>query len=503
MQNPKSLKVNTRLASQLSKMKKSLLQDTFTPENVLFDKQLELFYMEGEYFAITCSRRAGKSYFIAFLLIHTCLADPEMCSLYIAHTKADAINIIWNPLTKMLRDYSIPHKLDNKNHMIHFPNRSFIMIGGCKDKSEIDNLRGISPSPVLVAIDEAGHFKPYLRVLFQETIRPMLSDYCGKTYFIGTPNPTCSGTFYDAYTQQVGFKDFKSFHWTLYDNPKIPSIVSGKQTHDSLMAKLIEGTGRTLEDPVIQREYFGRWLKTDDEYCYAYNDTRNGVDEIPLDFLDNACFVLAVDTGFVDNCAYTVLAYNPHSPITYIVESYKRAFETVTEIIDEVNMLNKRYGLTKISFDPAAGGKNISAELYLRYNIRAEASPKDHKEFNANLMNDQLRLGKLLVHREGCSDLIQEWEFLVWVIKADGTKKVGTMKGDVKFDHCSDSCLYGWRDLTNYRNKAAPIVPKEGTAEYLVYEEEELLKKLKKDAVRSARADDMRFMSQFKKGRRR
>jgi len=475
-------KIDTKVARKLKKGVRTLRRENFTPENVLFDKQMEVFYTTSRYNAVTCSRRAGKSFFVAFMLLYVTLHNDDSSALYIASTKKNAVNIIWKTLKNMIRDYNLPFKMNNQTkEVLCETTDSRIIIGGCKDESEIDDLRGCTPSPRYIAIDEAGHFKPYLTKLIQETLRPMLRDYMGRIDMIGTPNPTCTGAFYTAYTGGIGYKDFKSHYWSFFDNPRIPSILAKKQTHESIMNEEITATGRTRDDPDVLREFFGKWVKDLQSLLFKYDETKNAVDTIPVD-IPGWRFMLGVDTGYIDNCAYTVMAYHENFAECYMIQSYKKDFKTVTDIIKEVNDLNELYGFYKIVFDPAAGGKNIMAELYLRYKLIAESAKKvDKIEFLA-LMNTDLLTGKLKVVESGCDDILHEWRNLVWEFSpASGTKVPSTMIGNIKDDHCSDSALYVWRECYHYRSKKKEEKPLVGSREYYKQEVDNHIKKLQEE----------------------
>lgn len=503
----RKLRIDSKTARDLKRVTKTLKRESFTPENILFDKQLELLHMDGDLFAITCSRRAGKSYFVAFLLIYMAINTPDSCCLYIAQSMKSAESIIWRPLLKLLKDYEIPYKPNNQTHDIYFPNGSFIMLGGCKDDGEKEKYRGISPSPILICIDEAGHFKPFLHELIQETFRPMLMDFGAKIYMIGTPNPSCAGPFYSAVRQGKGYKDFKTFSWTFFDNYMIPQVRMGKKTHQQLLEEAVKGSGRSKDDPAVLREYFGVWIKDLNSLLFKYDSVTNGVDKVPDEFMPEAKFVLGVDTGYIDSTAFVVLAYSPHYKEAYIIKANTLNLKkgdalSVSEIIGMVKALDDAYHFNSIVFDPAAGGKNMMAELFNRYNLNATSADKKEKDQYRELLNDDLRRGTLKIVKEACVDLVHEWENLVWETKASGDRVAGTNIDGVKNDHCSDAALYGWRELTHYRSKLAIQRPEYGTEEYWKKEENDFFEAVRTRTNESIQKSNKRFLRSLMGDRR-
>jgi hypothetical protein len=472
---------------------KVLKQAAFQPETILFDKQLEFLRDPADIKVCCCSRRAGKSYAVAVLLIETALNYSDSSSIYIAQTKAAGIQIIWHPLLSLIEKFGLECKPNNQTHEISFSNGSKIVLKGTKDVGEIDSIRGVSPSPRVVVLDEAGHFRSFLKALINEVIMPALMDYMGTLVLIGTPNPMASGEFYDAYHRGKGYEDAATFHWTFFDNTKLPAVLNKVATHDEIFQKTVLSKGRKLEDADVQREYFGKWVKDVASQLFHYVPSRNDVKELPE---GDWKYILGVDTGYIDNCGYCVIAYNGTSTEAYIVEAYERDFKDVTSIIDEVNLLNFKYDFTRIIFDPASGGKNMMAELYMRHGLRAESASKSEKKAHIALLNDDLRNGRLFILHMNCEDLVFCWANLEWIIKANGVKIPGTHIGAIKADHVSDASLYAWREAQHYRAK--PVIKNELTIDREVNIH---YTRLQKEAVLRTKKENQKLLKKLKRVR--
>ena len=80
-----------------------------------------------------------------------------------------------------------------------------------------------------------------------------LMDYDGMLVLVGTPAPVPAGYFYDC----INNDEWEHYEWTVFDNPWIEKK-SGKSAQQHLEAEC-KRRGVTEEDPIIQREFFGRW----------------------------------------------------------------------------------------------------------------------------------------------------------------------------------------------------------------------------------------------------
>jgi len=90
-------------------------------------------------------------------------------------------------------------------------NGSTIVLRGWEN---IETLRGQKFD--LVVIDEVAMMRNFAE-MWQEVIRPTLTDNKGEGIFISTPYGF--NHFYDLFNMELKDKDYKSFHYTSYDNP--------------------------------------------------------------------------------------------------------------------------------------------------------------------------------------------------------------------------------------------------------------------------------------------
>jgi len=111
-----------------------------------------------------------------------------------------------------------------------------------KSADNPDNLRGEGLSRVVV--DEAARVQ---REVWEEVLRPAVSDTAGKVLFISTPKG--KNWFYELYTRgfDPAHPDYRAWKFPTSDNPKVP-------------AEDIEQARQSLPVDVFQQEYLAEFL---------------------------------------------------------------------------------------------------------------------------------------------------------------------------------------------------------------------------------------------------
>ncbi len=122
---------------------------------------------------------------------------------------------------------------------VEFPNSAVIEF---KSADNPDTLRGSGLKRVV--IDEAARVR---RDVWEEVVRPAVSDTGGRVMFISTPKG--KNWFYELHTrgQDTLHPDFRSWTWPTADNPKVP-------------AEDIEQARQSLPVDVFKQEYLAEFL---------------------------------------------------------------------------------------------------------------------------------------------------------------------------------------------------------------------------------------------------
>lgn len=419
----------------------------------LFDKQLAFVEDPAPFKSAVCSRRAGKTVSCAAHLIHTAINNPNTISLYITLSRNNAKKIIWRDLRDINDNYKLGGHTDDTELSMVFANGSTIYLTGCKDASEVEKFRGL---PIkLCYIDECQSFRSYIKELIDDVIAPALMDYAGSLCLIGTPSPTPAGYFHEC---SVVSPVWSKHAWTFFDNPHI-ALKSGK-THQELLDRELKRRGVVADDPSIQREWFGKWVLDSDSLLIKYDSNKNHFITLP----DNKYYyILGVDVGFKDADALAVLAYSDDDPTTYLVEEVITAKQGITELVEQIQVLQKKYEIVKMVMDMGGLGKKIGEEIIKRYQIPVEAADKTRKMENVELMNDALRTGRLKA--KAASRFTQD-SYLV-EIDRDKSKPDRIVVSSRYHSDIIDAVLYAFKLSPAYAyTKPAPPKPKWGSKEW-------------------------------------
>lgn len=173
--------------------------------------QLTVHQKKVRFKVVAAGRRSGKSQWAARELVLSALEDSPGEVWYVAPTQGQARDIMW----KCLMDITEPIR-----DSFHVNNLEIRLINGqtikLKGADRPDTMRGI-PLKKLV-LDEYADMKV---AVWEEVLRPSLTDYQGEAIFIGTPKGR--NHFYTLYQYAESGEDPEWFAWhfTSYDNPML------------------------------------------------------------------------------------------------------------------------------------------------------------------------------------------------------------------------------------------------------------------------------------------
>lgn len=243
---------------------------------------------------------------------------------------------------------------------------------------------------------------------------------------------------------------------TLDDNPYIDKVEYTKS-----LDELDAATARQLRD--------GIWIRDTAGLVYQYDKGRNAITSKPeLEY-----YLIGIDYGYTDDCAYTVCGWSQYDPTVYICESYKRGKQTPSDSAEEVRSLLARFEangavVVQIVGDTGGLGKGYAEEARKRFALPIESAEKRNKRGYISLMNGDLEKGRVKVFSPLCEELTKEWSELPW-LEDRSAESPG-------FDnHCADSALYAWRACTAWPNRALVKPPAYGSSEWFKNEESRML----------------------------
>lgn len=389
-----------RLAAAEARVK--VEQTPFELADLLFPKQLPFGLESARWQTGVCTRRAGKTYGIAAKLLDVSRKKPGCVALYITKSRINAKRIIWDTL-KLLNE---AHKLGGEpaegELCLAMPNGSKIYLSGADHEAEIEKFRGL---PIgIVLIDEAQLLPAYLKKMVDEVLAPALMDFDGSLVLVGTPGPVPTGYFYECSHNPK----WAHHSWTVFDNPHIER--KSKKTPRQLLAEELERRGVSEDDPVIQREWFAKWVLDTNSLVFQF-DTKKNARTMPENH--HTDFVIGVDLGFDDADAIAVLGWSSQSPELDLVYELVMPKQTISALMGQVQSVYEKFKPLSIVCDMGGLGKKIAEELQERTGIPIEAADKIRKLENIELMNDAMRTGKLFApasSRFAADCMLVEWD---------------------------------------------------------------------------------------------
>lgn len=464
----------------------------FDPAKILFPVQLDFVLDPSKRKAAVCSRRAGKSFSIAVMLILAALKHQDSHCPYITLTRMQGKRILWPALRKLDRTYELGMKFNLQELSATLPNGSVIFICGANDESEIERLRGIAV-PIAV-IDEAQAFRPFIRKLIHDILDACTMDLDGQIVLTGTPNAGCVGLFYEATTGDVpkGANDefgdgaegenaagWSVHHWTVLQNCHLgPDPDYPRRWLDAYMRR----NRWTKDHPTYRREWLGEWVRDESALVYKLKSF-TVVSELP-DAPDLE-FVLGVDFGFVDATAYAVLAFSELEATVYVAATFKEEGQIPSAIAARIDKLNRQYDFTAMVGDPGGGGKFVIEEANARYGLSMQVAEKRGKNAFIDLLNGDIAAGTFKILRD-CTDLLEEVALLQWkdhpddVLDSTGkVKRNDRREPDSRYqDHVCDATLYAYREARHYLHDNQENVPLEGSKDWWDAHEKEIEERL-------------------------
>lgn len=215
-------------------------------------------------------------------------------------------------------------------------------------------------------------------------------------------------------------------------------------------------------DPITRTQLLeGKWIRDSSGLVYhSFDEERCCIEEAP------ACtsYLLGIDLGYVDDCAFSVVGYRPHDSTTYVLESFKQDKLVPSEAARIVKELEQKYKFERIVADIGGLGKGYVEEARQRFLLPIEAAEKTNKRGYIDLLNGAFHNGEVKLVRRLNDALVDELKELPWT---EDRKK----EADGFANHLCDALLYSWRACTSYRAEEAPEpLAKMGTTAYYALE---------------------------------
>src|SRR3990167_9899818 len=178
----------------------------------LHPNQMTVAKNQNRFKVLNCGRRWGKTTLAVQMILLKSFAKPVKIA-YIAPTIQQARDIAFamlkkelQPIVKDINESRLEFKVKTQDN-----EESLIFLRGWE---AIETLRGQAFD--FLILDEVASMRNFW-IGWQEVLRPTLTDTKGKAMFISTPKGY--NHFYDIFNFELKDTDYKSFHFTSYDNP--------------------------------------------------------------------------------------------------------------------------------------------------------------------------------------------------------------------------------------------------------------------------------------------
>ena len=252
-------------------------------------------------------------------------------------------------------------------------------------------------------------------------------------------------------------------------NRFIPAVMTDNPSLDT------EEYRKQLErlDPVLRKQLLeGVWITDGTKLVYPhYNAIINGWPKV-----EPECqyYLLGIDYGFNDNCAFVVMGWRDHDPNVYVFRADALEKCTPSRAAEYARELERVYQFSKMVADVGGLGKGYAEEARSRFHLPIEPAQKQNKRGYIDLFNGDMSRGRIKVHPR-CEQLFKEWLEVPW--NDDRTREEEGFVCD-----CSDAALYAWRAVCAYHNR--PVDPPKPEAERIHEEIEAMWAKTSEDNAR-------------------
>lgn len=308
---------------------------------------------------------------------------------YIAPTYTQARDICWETLKRELKPITIKsneQRLELTVLTVH-GGECVIMLRGWE---AIETLRG--QAFIFIVIDEVAMMRNFWRN-WQEVIRPALSDFQGDVLFISTPKGF--NHFYDLFNLQEGDPDYKSFHFTTYDNPHIP------------IEEIDKARSELTEDRFAQ-EYLADFRKMEGLVYKEFDREKHVFDadefeqNLPQGFQWREV-IIGADYGFTNPAAVLTIPVDSSDCFYVMDELYERG-RTDTQTNEYIRGLHGN----RVFADPAAASA-VEELRRMGVNVRDVSKGKDSVRNGISDVRELFKAGKLKIASR-CVNTIQELE---------------------------------------------------------------------------------------------
>ena len=324
---------------------------------------------------LRCGRRWGKTTLAIDQMKARAGIIPNSKIAYLSNTYQQSRDIAWEQLKK---DCINAGTLNEARLEIKLVNGSQIVLRGWES---VETLRGQAFD--LIVVDEVASMSNFW-VNWHEVLRPTLTDTKGEVIFISTPKGF--NHFYDLCNLELTDKDFKTFHYTSYDNPHIP-------------ADELDRAKETLPPDRFAQEYEASFQKTQGLVYKEFSREKHLYSDLPTGRFEK---LGGIDFGYRNPAAVLDIRFD--GEMVWVDDEWYKTERTDAQISDYV----KACSFNAVYPDPENAG-GIEELRRKGVNVREVIKGKGSVKAGIQMIRELLIRNKLKVNKR-CVNLISEFE---------------------------------------------------------------------------------------------
>lgn len=374
-----------------------------------------------------CGRRFGKSVLATYEMIGKAVGKSGRNIVYISTTYQQSRDIIWNILKNIVN----PIVLDTNESRLEVVvatkdgGKSTIRLRGWES---LETLRGQTFD--FMVLDEVASYRGFLAG-WQEILRPTLTDTRGECLFISTPKGF--NHFYDLFNLENSDSDYKSFHYSSYDNPFLP------------VDELDKAKTEIPEDRFAQ-EYLADFRKTFGLVYKEFNREKHLFDDESIQTVKFNETIAGVDFGFKNPCAVISLRRDSDDNF-WVTNEFYQTGKTDAEVAEYVS--GQKFNKVYPDPESPSGIKELKDH---GVNVRTVIKGKDSVKNGIDAVRELFKAGRLKIHKK-CSNLIWELETYSYPDKKDQhNEQENPIKEN---DHACDALRYPLMMLGSSNDRVA------------------------------------------------
>ena len=335
---------------------------------------------EHRFRVVRCGRKFGKTEEAIEEIKGKALSKDGIKVGYVASTHGEARDIAWERLKKQMLNVYARSPNDTLLEMIIRTQDKGTSLIQFKGWESIETWRGTEFD--FLVLDEVQNYKNFW-MYWTEVLRPTLIPRKGSALFLFTAKGF--NHCYDLANMELKDTDFKSFHFTTYDNPYIP-------------IEEIEKSKKEMTKERFAQEIMAEFTKTEGLVYKEFSRS----DIYHEDVVGYSESLAGVDFGFTNPCA--VLSIYFKDGVYYVEDELYKTGLTDAKVADYVAAKN----YNKVYPDPENPAA-ITEMSDRKVNVREVVKGKDSIVNGINKVREVLLEHRLKVNAR-CINLITEFE---------------------------------------------------------------------------------------------